>query len=249
MLKDLLAKLRQPVWLFYVCAFVALAVVQLRFSHDVGVSHTLLQAVEVLLAEGVMALAVYWIWPRHMRGLVTIWMWVLSLFLGANAIYFRKFGDLMPLSSVFSAESYNSFVWDSGIALMQLGDLVYLLMPLALTATWALLRHSPTERWTWRRSAVCVLGSCAVYLLCHAVLLWHGARYYRSTGYEKWTYIDTYRWIYENPGIQDGIVAYQCKGLNHYLWSIVRIFATNNHIELSPVESAEIEKYAAHRAA
>jgi phosphoglycerol transferase MdoB-like AlkP superfamily enzyme len=177
-----------------------------------------------------------------MRGLLTVWLWVLSLFLGANAIYFRHFGDLMPLSSVFSTESYNSFVWNSSIALMQLGDIVYLLMPIGLTAVWALLRHSPTERWTWRRSALCVLGSCATYLLCHAVLLWHETRYNKTLNTE-WTYAETFRNNYMSAAMNEGSFCYKSKGVNFYVWSSIYYLFADPYIELTPEQSEQIRRY------
>jgi phosphoglycerol transferase MdoB-like AlkP superfamily enzyme len=91
-----------------------------------------------------------------------------------------------------------------------------------------------------------VLGSCAVYLLCHAVLLWHETRYYKTIN-DGWTFKESFISDYTNPALKEGKFCYTSKGLNYHIWSSIYYLLADPYIELTSEETQQINSYIAGR--
>ena len=74
------------------------------------------------------------------RALVPAMAWGGTVFLYANILYQRYWGDIIPFSLIFDPSCYNGFVFNSIGSLLRWSDLLYLIGPAAATAAYPLMK-------------------------------------------------------------------------------------------------------------
>lgn len=65
--------------------------------------------------------------PRRLRIAAVFVPSLVALYLFASGLYFRYSGDVISFRNIFSASSYNVFVFSSGLALLRPADLIWIL--------------------------------------------------------------------------------------------------------------------------
>lgn len=120
-------------------------------------------------AEAMVMSLPLWILPGRWRIITPLLIWVCGLFLLANAVYFKFRHDLIPLTLIFNAQSYNSLVFNSGLHMMGVLDCVFLLFPAVTTAAYFMLKI-PSRPYPGKKTvlAACIAAVCALptaYLL------------------------------------------------------------------------------------
>lgn len=100
------------------------------------------------LADAAVLLSFYWLCAPRLRWISLPVLWLISLFVLANVLYFRYWGDLMPLSSIFTANNYNDFVLKSIPSLFTWQDTLFIILPLCVTCAYILLKpqNAPSLR-------------------------------------------------------------------------------------------------------
>ncbi len=123
------------------------------FTLSIGDSLRLFYNVLYFIGDSALLLAPVWLLPRRLRWLSVVPVWLTSVYLTASSMYFRYWGDLLPLSSVFEPDNWNSFVFGSISHLLAWSDVVMCILPLGLLVflLWRRRKYAPANlSWKWR---------------------------------------------------------------------------------------------------
>lgn len=152
------------------------------FDHDLGVIINLYVTLALYFGEGVLLASPLWILPNRWRAVIPVVFWLVSIFLWANVLYCRYWGDLLPWSLIFEPASYNSFVFKALPGLLKWRDLVYVVLPLFITYLYCRLHISKAAMPSWQKRLGFVALALAVYCLgiCASVIA--TCRYYKYIG-------------------------------------------------------------------
>lgn len=100
----------------------------------------------VLVAKGIGDLAVltlpYWFLRPRWRWMLLLPVWGMSLWWWLNLLYFRFWLDIVPPSSVFMMANVDSLLLGSMAGLWVLADLLFLLIPVAVTLVYVAMKVS-----------------------------------------------------------------------------------------------------------
>ncbi|WP_289386383.1 hypothetical protein, partial [uncultured Duncaniella sp.] len=123
------------------------------FTLSIGDSLRLFYNVLYFIGDSALLLAPVWLLPRRLRWLSVVPVWLTAVYLTASSMYFRYWGDLLPLSSVFEPDNWNSFVFGSISHLLAWSDVVMCILPLGLLVflLWRRRKYAPANlSWKWR---------------------------------------------------------------------------------------------------
>lgn len=115
------------------------------------------------LADAAVLLSFYWLCAPKLRWLSLPALWIISIFVLANVLYFKYWGDLMPLSSIFTANNYNGFVLKSIPSLFNWQDSIFILLPLCVTLSYRLLKPQKAPSFTTFSKSLFITSSIAIY--------------------------------------------------------------------------------------
>jgi hypothetical protein len=88
------------------------------------------------IGDAALLMSIYWLNPQRMRGVTTVLFIILALFLYANVLYARYWGDLIPFAVIFSKASYNSLVLQSISSLFWKRDIIYIIATVVVILLW-----------------------------------------------------------------------------------------------------------------
>lgn len=180
-IERLLEFARRPLTLFYAVMVVDVAALLMFFSVQIADNTTAALRVVIFVADAVLMMLIYWLLPRSWRWIPLPLLWLLSGFLWANVLHFRYLHDLIPLSSMLSADNYNHFIIESLPSIVRAGDFIYLLVPLTVTALYFVIRPKRDAKpLSVRLRVVAVVCSVIVYMLGFAAITRTGVLWART---------------------------------------------------------------------
>lgn len=83
------------------------------FSISVGYELRILYNVIYFVGDAFLFCAPMWLWGRKSRWYSVFVIWLISIYLISSALYFRFWGDLLPLSAIFNTANWNHLVFES----------------------------------------------------------------------------------------------------------------------------------------
>lgn len=126
-------ELRGKAVIFIIAAMIAVTAVLFQLSEVIGDSSFVKIRLTLYFTDATLFLAFYWFVRPRWRWTAIPIVWFISIFALANALYFRYWGDMFPLQSMFVGANYNSFVFNSIVPLWRSADFIYLLLPAIVT--------------------------------------------------------------------------------------------------------------------
>lgn len=172
---------RRPLSLFYMTMVVAVVSLLMMFSVQIDDGTSAKLRIVIYVADAVAMMLIYWVLPRRWRWVPLPLLWALAAFLWANVLHFRYLHDLIPLSSMLSADNYNHFLIESLPSIVRPGDLFYLIVPLAVTALYFVIRPTRDAKpLSVRLRTVAVVCSVFVYMLGFAAITRTGVLWART---------------------------------------------------------------------
>lgn len=115
------------------------------------------------LGDAAVLMSFYWLCRPKLRWLSLPVAWIIFIFALANALYFRYWGDLMPLSSIFTANNYNDFVLNSIPSLFTWTDSLFIILPLFVTVAFLLLKPQKSPVFSLPAKCFYIFSSIALY--------------------------------------------------------------------------------------
>lgn len=153
----------------------------LLFQHQIGgYGPNTAANIAKCIGDGAPVALVALLLPWRCRWITLTLMWILSIFFIANVCYFRFWDNLLPPVALTMTGNLNSTLIDSGAGLVSPLDLLYILIPAAVTVA-ALL---PTLRPSKSLSPIWKAAGAIATLLAMAVagaLFLHSANSYRRS--------------------------------------------------------------------
>ena len=113
----------------YLWGLLSLFALLMIFTAAVGHGIRLKYEVMVFFGDCALIVAPVFLLPRRWRWTAVIPVALLALYLTASEIYYRYWGDFLPLTSIFTSASWNGFVAGSIPGMFSLTDGVILLIP------------------------------------------------------------------------------------------------------------------------
>lgn len=153
----------------WAAAFVVLFALNMLAWPVFAPSSLLHQDIVIAAGDALLFSMPVWLLGRRWRWVQLVIVWVVALFLLANVLYVRYWGDMIAFTLIFSANSYNSVVVGAVPGLLQWSDSVYILLPVLLTDFWCLAHvdKAPVvpRQTKWLAAGVSVLGFALVYVV------------------------------------------------------------------------------------
>lgn len=175
-----------PVWAGFILSAGLLYFLFMFFTVSVGHEARLKYEFITFAGDALLVMAPFWLLTRRWRLLAVIPVAVIALFLTGCEMYFRYWGDFMPLTSVFDTSNWNGFVAGSLPGMFGWRDTLMLLVPVVQAAAlWQLRRFEPEQGsgTLWRRLAL--TGGCVcLFLLSAGASVMQNRGYLRSVGEE-----------------------------------------------------------------
>ena len=151
------------------------------FTLSIGDSLRLFYNVLYFIGDSALLLAPVWLLPRRLRWLSAVPVWLTSVYLAASSMYFRYWGDLLPLSSVFEPDNWNSFVFGSISHLLAWSDVVMCVLSLGLLVflLWRRRKYAPANlSWKWRSAGFA--ASVLIWVMAEICSFYHMSGYLAS---------------------------------------------------------------------
>ena len=139
-IRKLIGLLQSKDIIFILSAIILFAADIMLFSFIIVDNSTFRLRTVLYIGDAAVILSVYWLCRPKYRWLVLPLIWIASLFLFANALFFRYWGDMFPLASMFNASNYNSFVFNSIPTLLSPATITIILLPAVITALYFILK-------------------------------------------------------------------------------------------------------------
>ncbi|MDE5593998.1 MAG: hypothetical protein K2I89_00295, partial [Muribaculaceae bacterium] len=108
--RNLIGLLKSKDIIFILSAIILFAADLMLFSFIIGDNSTFRLRTVLYLGDAALLSSIYWLCRPKFRWVVLPLLWIATLFIFANGLFFRYWGDMFPLASMFNASNYNSFV-------------------------------------------------------------------------------------------------------------------------------------------
>lgn len=245
MIKFLRNIITNPAVWHYLLAFVALTLLYCYFGHEVGIGRYWRTAVMRGMGDAAVFVAVFVLFGRRGPLFATIFVWVAAAFLFANAVYFRFNNDLIPPSAFFTGASYNNYTFTAVPRLIRLSDVIFLLIPLALTDLYVFSRRR-FEPLRWPGRLLMVTLALLLYVFAAFYLAYksyHGFK--QSIGEADTSIGKEMLWKFEDMARRVSMV--NLNGHVAYSTYLVRMIFADGNIALSDDERGRIDEFIARR--
>lgn len=197
---------------------------------------------EMSAGDAALLMSVYWISPKRIRGVMTVWFWIITIFLYANVLYMRYWNDIIPFNAIFDTSSYNGLVFKAVPTLLRIQDLIYLVAGVAVTVMWYKQRGNKNYELSGTLRTIALIITWTFSMGCTMLTTLHNYRYYKSVGVNDIEYLEllksrieckersTQTWCISNQGL----TIYVVDNLYHTIRS--------QKMELTAKERKEIEQ-------
>lgn len=197
-------------------------------------------AAYIYVGDAVMFALPLWVMRGRWRVLTLAGVWAASLFLWANTLYWRYWGEMIPFGLIFNASSYNNLVFDAVVPSLRWIDAVYMLIPAALTLWYVRERISRSAPLRLRWSVVAVVATAVIYCLCSLRVSVSIIRYMHSIGMES-SIADTLDFRFSDP--ERVSTSYANIGLTAYTVRSLAMVPRSMAVDLDDEERARVERY------
>lgn len=245
MLKFLRNIIKNPAVWHYLLAFVALTLLYCYFGHEVGIGRYWRTAVMRGMGDAALFVAVFVLFGRRGPLLTTIFVWLAAAFLFANAVYFRFNNDIIPPSAFFTGASYNNYTFTAVPRLIKWSDVIFLLIPLALTDLYVFNRRRfEPLRWPGR---LLMVGLAAFLYIFGAFYIAYKSYYGNklSIGEADTSIGKEMLWKFEDMARRVSMV--NLNGHVAYTTYLLRMMMADGNITLNDDERHRIDEFIARR--
>lgn len=128
-----ISSIKTKATLYIAVTIILMAAAIMIFSFIIGDNSTFRLRTVLYIADMAVLTCFYWFLKPRFRWLVLPVIWIIALFLFANALFFAYWGDMFPISAIFNTSNYNSFVFNSIPALLSPLNILLLVIPTVLT--------------------------------------------------------------------------------------------------------------------
>lgn len=233
-------------YVFFAAIYAAVFIELFALSECVGDSSTWKLRSLLFTADAAVLFLFYWFVAPRWRWLALPVIWLVSLFVLSNVLYYRYWGDMYPLQDMFSAANYNAFVFSSIGPLWQASDCLFILLPAAVTALWFVIRPQRTAPFSVRFKAAAVLTA----VLLFAAGMWRAGESVRawqqSMGIPLTPRLDYQLHRYDPASTQTDM--WKNNGLAGYLFSQIKNYPDKQPIELTAGQRQSIADFIAEAA-
>ena len=216
------------------------------FSVSVGYEMRVTYNITYFIGDAFLLCAPIWLMGRKGRWYAVAVIWILSILLIASALYYRYWGDLLPLSAIFNTSNWNHFVFEGAIPHISRLDIVIIAIAAAYTVLAVRFKVPVHAALSLRHKLTAFFGSIAVWLMTVCVCYVHKQRYSNANGIEY----DFSKFVknYASPIVFNKYQALY-DGVTMYFVRQIRNAATiSTQIELTHEQIEEIEKTLSHQA-
>lgn len=220
--------------LFLICAAVAYVVETIVFARIIGDPSSTRFLIFILTADFMLISVFYWFLGRRLRWLLPAVVWIVSVYLFANVMYFRYWKDLIPLESVFVAANYNTFIFASVPRLVAWADLVFFLAPAIVTALYFVIRPQKSPAYNLKCRLLITAGVVLLYVLSVCAGMWSIRKNLKSVSVDGVTFAEVLEYKYGFDSSQFGY--WKNNGLAGFIFSQLINLPVSDPIELSDAE-------------
>lgn len=148
--------------------------------------------------DATLILLPYWFLPRRWRWSILLPVWLLSAWWVMNIWYARFWGDFLPSTAILMVGNMNGTLTDSILALWQTADLLYLLLPAAVTLLYILQRRRIDREPKFSTSAriAAAVITIAAILLSQAAFLYTQRKQLISANHPDAGWRMAFRYLY-----------------------------------------------------
>lgn len=206
---------------------------------------TLSHDMTVYLADSILVLTPLWLLKR--RGYIygAAAAIVITFITYANLLYFRYWQSFIPVDAIFSANSYNSFVFDSILHLVRAADVIFIVFAAIPPAAYYLLKIKAVNSCGKRVKIIAVALSFAVFATSTLLSAHSVYKYHMSVGDDTYTVSKAL-----HDKFAGEIPQWRNNGFTIYTTNSIYKFAKNSGsaFTLSDSERAAVEDFISHRA-
>lgn len=237
----ILKTMSSRVALFYILVVIGIAAELMSLSYLIGDNSTFRLRTVIYLSDGAVLLLFYWFCAPRLRWLSLPMVWLVSLFVLANVLYFRYWNDLIPLQSIFVANNYNSFVFRSIWPLFRPEDSLYPAVPILATILYFVIRPSKDPSLKLKSKLLMVAFTVALYALgfylsVNSVRHWH-----QIVGYPEMPVKDIIANRYGHDSTQFGM--WKNNGLCGFIITQIINYPDDTVIDLDERQKVSTQKF------
>lgn len=223
---------------FNLLSIFVLWLIFILFSVSVGYEMRVTYNITYLIGDAFLLCSPMWLMGRKGRWYAVAIIWILSILLIASALYYRYWGDLLPLSAIFNASNWNHFVFEGAIPHISWLDVVIIAIAAAYTVLAVRFKVPVHAALSLRSRLIAFFGAIMAWLLTVCVCYVHKQRYSNANGidYGISQFIDSNTGVFVFNNYQkfhDGAFLYLVQQFRNAI-------TVNGHLELSDPESDEI---------
>lgn len=225
---------------FNLLSIFVLWLIFILFSVSVGYEMRVTYNITYFIGDAFLLCSPMWLMGRKGRWYAVAIIWILSILLIASALYYRYWGDLLPLSAIFNASNWNHFVFEGAIPHISRLDVVIIVIAAAYTVLAVRFKVPVHAALSLRHKLIAFFGSIAVWLMTVCVCYIHKQRYSNANGipYSFSKFVKNYT----NPIIGNRYQAIQDGTTMYFVREAHNALNVNRHVKLSDLQVREIEQ-------
>lgn len=221
---------------FNLLSIFVLWLIFMLFSVSVGYEMRVTYNITYFIGDAFLLCSPMWLMGRKGRWYAVAIIWILSILLIASALYYRYWGDLLPLSAIFNTSNWNHFVFEGAIPHISLLDVVIIAIAVAYTVMAVRFRVPVHVALSLRHKLIAFFGSIMVWLMTVCVCYVHKQRYSNAMGTEH--NFSKFIKNYASPivfnkyqALYDGITMYFVRQIRNAATISTKIELTHKQIE------------------
>ncbi|MDE6704077.1 MAG: sulfatase-like hydrolase/transferase [Muribaculaceae bacterium] len=239
--RNLIGLLKSKDIIFILSAIILFAADLMLFSFIIGDNSTFRLRTVLYLGDAALLSSIYWLCRPKFRWVVLPLIWIATLFIFANALFFRYWGDMFPLASMFNASNYNSFVFNSIPALLSPAIITIILLPTVITALYFILKPWQAKAFSRKIKITALVSIIAFYCLgiflgVNSTLHWRQMTDHPIQSRSA-IFMDRFDRITRQYD------AWKHNGLFGYLTCLIANYSTVSSLSLTETERANISDY------
>lgn len=241
---------------YFIFSVFTLWLILILYTIDIELKVRLFYNVIYLIGDACLILSPLWLLGRKSRWYSIPVIWLISIYLMASAVYFKYWGNLLPLGSIFDSSNWNHFVFESAWHKINWQDVVIILVAAIYTVLSLVCKtKTPTKSSLPNKYRITgFFGSIMVWMFAMVVDYVHMVRYTRWFNNEYSTETTCNLDSYLNDRIRPWVSAdSSCSFNSGLVWYLARQFnyirLAHNRLELSDRQKEELKETLSKRSA